>query len=802
MSVIDRSTFPSGDLPSAFPECLPIPPEAEEILSLILEQLEGFPSPQRGALLLSRDPSTDRSELLRYLARLLEDPDSPHWTPLLRRLNISGDMRPKGPVRTLFIQVPLDPSIDLRSFFLENLWQEIPADPTSNEDVLLSRMRHVSSVLVRQSLGLVVLEKISDRIRGINDAARVQQELLVYRLFFEAFSRSGILTVFTGEKEHLNPEQRQYGPLEGVDTLERCYSWIDCSAHPSPLRMNASRQEEEFQGRLQLLVYDWIHSRVPSWKPEHSPIYQHASRALTATLPEGDRSAAGLVYFKSVSDPYWCEEDITGLKLTAPPWVLMILSPCERVYEFQKKLKELVSLLPVLLVWRPATPSKTELDTLRSLVLSLSHHGIERDAAAEECIARIRLILFDLYIKRGSLVDCTGKYSIDPTVKGKGIGKQLSARLSELSQKRPRGSQPVKSERAEENRLCRWATLLTNIHCADESSIERTGEDTLKWLIQSAREVAERIADLPEDFRTTRFWGHMKSIIAPLSLFDSASPAMTAGKLSFATAVDHLGRTFSWQPERLTNWKSGLANLLDLLQWLPSFVLAREYVTGAFPLGEDCDRAREALLKRIENPQELLQTGERARFDEEFRQFREAYATSYIRLHENTLRMVSVLKKDECRIDFAALRNLELLSKLQYMDRSYLNKVKLLAKWIQRNNCGMPVQQILKLQPRCYCSFNPCGPQKLTGSAAGINRLINEGIECLRGTLRRSEHLIMPEFSDTDVEDEVLRQVSSLLGDGPLVPLEEKSITAIQRIIMKHPGRFRRQSLAASSNRI
>ena len=203
MSVIDRSTFPSGDLPSAFPECLPIPPEAEEILSLILEQLEGFPSPQRGALLLSRDPSTDRSELLRYLARLLEDPDSPHWTPLLRRLNISGHAS-EGPGPNLFIRSV--GSVDRSEASFWKTCGRKSGGSHFERRCVLSRCGTSHRCLCGSRWGSSCSKIRPDpRHQG---AARVQQELLVYRLFFEAFAEQ-ILTVFTGEKEHLN-RNRQY----------------------------------------------------------------------------------------------------------------------------------------------------------------------------------------------------------------------------------------------------------------------------------------------------------------------------------------------------------------------------------------------------------------------------------------------------------------------------------------------------------------------------------------------------------------------------------------------------------------
>jgi hypothetical protein len=184
MSVVDKSTFsgfPSNSLSAAIfdpaSHGLDLTREAAEILSVVLEQLEAYPSPQRGVLLFSNDPGTDRSRLLHYLSGLLEDRGSLQWTSLLRRLSLSEHALPKTSIRSLFIQIPRDPSIDLRSFFLETLWQEIPRAPVPPQkeppDELLVRMRHVSAALVKQSLGLIVLENVSDRIRRLNDAEKL-----------------------------------------------------------------------------------------------------------------------------------------------------------------------------------------------------------------------------------------------------------------------------------------------------------------------------------------------------------------------------------------------------------------------------------------------------------------------------------------------------------------------------------------------------------------------------------------------------------------------------------------------------
>jgi hypothetical protein len=147
-------------------------------------------------------------------------------------------------------------------------------------------------------------------------------------------------------------------------------------------------------------------------------------------------------------------------------------------------------------------------------------------------------------------------------------------------------------------------------------------------------------------------------------------------------------------------------------------------------------------------------------------------------------------KKDEVKIDPVWLRNLDLLSGLQYTDKSYLNRVKLMAKWMQRNQCNLPLRQILEHYPRCYCNFNPSGIRQPAGSYAQISSTIQEGIEYFRTVLRRCGYLIMAELKNREMDDSTLKQITAALSDGPMIPLKPQCINILNGIIVKHPSQF------------
>ena len=222
-----------------------------------------------------------------------------------------------------------------------------------------------------------------------------------------------------------------------------------------------------------------------------------------------------------------------------------------------------------------------------------------------------------------------------------------------------------------------------------------------------------------------------------------------------------------------------------------AFLHAREYLSAAFPL--DCEglsHLRESLLRSLDEPYRFLEARARNEFDESFSEFKKRYIDAYFLFHEDALHVISGLKKAEIKIDPVSLRNLDLLSGLQYTDKSYLNRVKILAKWIQRNQCHLPLRQILEHYPRCYCNFNPCSNQQPTDMAAQIDGIIQEGIEYFRTILRKCEHLIVGELKAQHADESSLREIAVTLSDGPMVPLKPRSISILNAMIGKHPSEF------------
>ncbi|HTY62442.1 MAG TPA: hypothetical protein VMG30_09315 [Acidobacteriota bacterium] len=369
-----------------------------------------------------------------------------------------------------------------------------------------------------------------------------------------------------------------------------------------------------------------------------------------------------------------------------------------------------------------------------------------------------------------------------------------NSRLPHLSLSADDAGTPAQSyvgETSDQSRALLWGALISDHPELRDQSPEHVQAILTDWWGHSVEGLSNHLASFPEPFRTTRFRREIRFIESPLAALKPAFDSLRAGESSFWETMDHLGRTFGWNRDKLLRWKQGLKSLAALIEWQHAFMQARDYLTMAFPLGrKEIDSVRESLLQSLEESHHFLDEQARIDFDEKFLKFKKNYMEVYFFLHEDALHIGSGANKDELKIDPVSLRNLDLLSSLQYMDKRYLNRVKLLAKWVQRNQCHLPLRQILDTYPRCYCNYNPCSHQQPADAAALVNGTILEGLKSFRAHLRRCGHLIMIEVQAQQIDDSTLQPINALLGDGPMIPLKPQSMKFLSRVIGKYPNEF------------
>ncbi len=517
-----------------------------------------------------------------------------------------------------------------------------------------------------------------------------------------------------------------------------------------------------------------------------------SSQALSATLPGKEKSAAGLVYFKNVFDPCWSDEDLARLQRVDYPWMLMILSPCERFYEFEARFSDMTARLHKLVLWRPDAPSRAEFESLRECMFE----PVSGDSAKESSVYRthpgVHRILHQLYVTRGRWMAGSERSPVGRDIQNSGVGYYISSRLAAIAPARQPAVASKESAPARvvtESQALHWAELLTGRPEIQDGSVEHARAQLIEWM-DLIEEFFKKLPEFPSAFMTTRFARDFHSIQSFVQVLKPILYSLRTSAFTLREAMDHIARHFASDEKRLLRWRQSLDNLGGLARWLPVFLDSRDYLCAAFPLGQEkIDQSRDALLQRIDEPCQFLETKARNDFDASYLEFKRDYVERYCALHENSYQINSE-KNEEASIDPVALRNLDMLSTLQYTDKIYLNRVNILAKWVQRNRCNLPVRRILERYPRCCCNFNPVSSQLPSGMGAQINAVIQEGIDYFRTVLRNCKDSILEELKMQDVDETTLRQITMLVGENPMTALKAQSIDFLNKFIWKRPSEF------------
>lgn len=350
---------------------------------------------------------------------------------------------------------------------------------------------------------------------------------------------------------------------------------------------------------------------------------------------------------------------------------------------------------------------------------------------------------------------------------------------------------PAASGAQEDRKSLWWASLLTGLPELQAGTMGQARQRLLEWWKYSVERISRQIPELPEDFRTTRIWRQIKFVENYCLRLRPVFDDLQAGTCSTNESMGQLRHVFSDEENRLRKWKTALDNLQGLILWLPAFSHAREYLLAAFPLGmEGPDTLCRDLIRSIRDPYSFLEAGTRERFDEDFLEFKKRYIENYSILHEAMLNAVQDAQKEESRVDPVALRNLELLSGLPYTDKSHLNRVRILARWIKGNQCTLPASRILELYPRCYCNFNPGSIRHPSKPVHQLNGVIQEGIEYFRTVLAQCRDMISAETDGKNPGKDVSGQIDAFVRDGATIPLQVETIEALNRIIRKNPACF------------
>jgi hypothetical protein len=297
--------------------------------------------------------------------------------------------------------------------------------------------------------------------------------------------------------------------------------------------------------------------------------------------------------------------------------------------------------------------------------------------------------------------------------------------------------------------------------------------------------------ELPESFVTTKFSEELRFFNSCLDQLRPLFRQLQNREIGLKPAMKQLAIAFSRQETRLERWRRLLNLLPGLMRWLSSYEHAQGYLSGVFATDQTAlEQIRQNLVSAMNAPILLMDPAERDRFDRDFLEFKRGYIEYYAVLHEGTRQFGERQGGVDLKLDSVALMNLERLSSLSHSDKSYLNRVRIIGKWIQTNRCHLPVRQILESHPRCYCNFDPMVGKNPRDLANQVNGIMQEGIDYFRNSLRGCSSLIIRELKGQGVNDRHSKEIAALLSHGPMIRLHARSIEVLNGMIDKHPRPF------------
>lgn len=607
----------------------------------------------------------------------------------------------------------------------------------------------------------------------------------------------------------LEMEDRGGGFLEGDGNgFERTYRLLCRQPHtvlsPHP---GHGLNGEDLRPRVTKMIYDWFHAQIPAWKLNPDPKYLRMSLSFAAPIPEGPDRSAGLVHFKSVQDPFWSAYDLQSLQDSKHSWVFLVLNPFEHFYEFENQITNIAGASPKMLVWRPDSPTSEEIERLRRLAAEQpwppttgEGPGKPAQAAAHEA----DLILDAIYCKRGKLLTCRGASVPTAEIGDRALSQYLSHRLASISDhslatvifdEADAAEGATQTQYDAGSGALDWAAALSGEDDLREMDLQSAEERLLAWWVSTqeidASALAARLSPLPDILMTTRFWGEYRQFVRHLDLLRQTFQLLRTRSICLREAMSRVRLQFNRDEDVLRRWKTLNLELAGLARWIPALEHMSEYLRGAFetPL-EEVNKLRAGLLCAIARPHEFLKAGNRDRFDHEFLSFKRQYIDCYDSLHEAEMQLGADGPSIKIRVDSGALHNLELLSKLQHADKSYVSRIQVIARWFQNNQCTLPVRGILERSPRCFCGFNPGAESNMHSAAKRVNGLIEQGLGYFCGSLVKCRDLVIEELKRMHVDEISSRQIASLLGEGEMLPLTSHSIDVLNQVIARHPRPF------------
>lgn len=309
-----------------------------------------------------------------------------------------------------------------------------------------------------------------------------------------------------------------------------------------------------------------------------------------------------------------------------------------------------------------------------------------------------------------------------------------------------------------------------------------------EWLeYEMAHPIENMIAKLPDGLLTTGFWREVYAVYRNRKILRKIVEEIVKKEKKLEEGLFSLAKAFSNNLKALEVVNRNYKEMREFLEWSNFFFEAKEYISTSNKTDrEDVENLRFELSTFFERPYKLLDREKRLSFHQKFLEFKELYVDYYVRKHNEQVKLLEIGGEFDDLLKEKWFKNLKILSNIKFTDDIYIKRLSFLGKLLREKTCKYPVEEILYLQPYCWCGFR-------LNSINNIKNLVGKFVKTSFTAkkyyavfLQKCRKLLIKEMQKmATLSDEIAREIVSLINGNFDIELSYDTIKLMNFILEK-----------------
>jgi hypothetical protein len=315
--------------------------------------------------------------------------------------------------------------------------------------------------------------------------------------------------------------------------------------------------------------------------------------------------------------------------------------------------------------------------------------------------------------------------------------------------------------------LSEWCRLLTERFDLPDLATDRkqVRESLAQWYQKWLNyRLTERFASLPPEMLTTRTW---QLIITCKRYFETTAAAVEAvlfERISLEMGLARIVDIFAANPTIYQRAVIDLRVLVEFLDWLPFYVMAKAYTLSALPAADaDARNARRELGNFFEHPHRLLDEDKRLRFEQVFERFKKHYIEDCVARDEQATKHLDLTPLTEF-LGSPTWRLFETLSRLTIADRQYAARANRILSDINARRRNLHLREFLDHQPLVSGLIQRRFMPPLSRQLEQLTTTVNQGIQHFRQCVLQNRSLIQQGLRTLGLTESEERLVTATLA--------------------------------------